>query len=67
MKSEDLLDAFTDYCRDNPNESFWRALRNWSGQAAIFASKSGKENSVDTYYWEARNGLKRSVDSVSNY
>lgn len=68
MKSRDLLDDFTTYCRDNPDERFWQALRNWSGQAFIWASKSGsdfdKSKPKDTFYWEARNGSSRSVDAA---
>jgi hypothetical protein len=66
-RNRDLLDDFTDYCRENPEERFWQALRNWSGQAVIWASKTGSDHDrsypKDTLYWEGRNGQRRSVDA----
>lgn len=68
MQSRDLLDDFTDYCKDHPSERFWQALRNWSGQAFIMAVKSGSDydraHPGDTFYWRARNGMSRSVDAA---
>lgn len=32
MKNKKLLNSFVDYCLKHPNERFWQALRNWSGQ-----------------------------------
>lgn len=68
MKSRDLLDSFTEYCRENPTERFWQALRNWAGVSFIYASSghgdaARKEKARDTFYWEARNGPSRSVDA----
>ena len=28
-KNSTTLDSFTDYCRQNPDQRFWQALRNW--------------------------------------
>lgn len=65
MESRDLLDDFADYCRDHPTERFWQALRNWSGYGFILATNSpdAKSFANDTFYWQARNGMRRSVDS----
>jgi hypothetical protein len=67
-RNSDLLDDFTEYCRDNPNERFWQALRNWSGQAFIMAVRTGgdydRANPKDTFYWDARNGMRRSTDAA---
>lgn len=69
MKSRDLLESLTDYCRDNPDERFWQALRNWAGVNFILASNATdyaqrRERAQDTFYWEARNGHDRSVDAA---
>lgn len=64
MMSRDLLDDFTEYCRDNPDLRFWQALRNWSGQNFIMSSRTREgEGLKDTFYWQARNGQTRSVDA----
>ncbi len=38
MKSEKLLTSFIAYCKENPEQRFWQALRNWSGYAFIYGS-----------------------------
>lgn len=68
MESRDLLESFTDYCRDHPTERFWQALRNWAGVNFILASNATeysmrKVNAQDTFYWDAKDGLRRSVHS----
>lgn len=65
MKSADLLADFIDYCHDHPSERFWQALRNWSGQAFILAGNSpdAKRWANDTFYWDARDGLRHSVNA----
>lgn len=43
------LKSFTDYCRANPSQRFWQALRNWSGFAFIKGVYAdGTEH--DTFY-----------------
>jgi hypothetical protein len=69
MQSRDLLDSFTDYCRDHPTERFWQALRNWSRFNYVLVSNATdyaerKEKALDTFYWDARDGMRRSVDAV---
>lgn len=63
MRSGDLLDDFTEYCQNHPSERFWQALRNWSGQSFLLASKQRIPQADDTFYWDARNGMKRGVDA----
>jgi len=36
MKSKELLDSFTKYCENNPEQRFWQALTNWSKFKFIF-------------------------------
>jgi hypothetical protein len=64
MRSRDLLEDFIGYCEANPDLRFWQALRNWSGHAFILCSNSAeaKRHANDTFYWDARDGLRRSVD-----
>lgn len=65
MESGDLLESFTEYCKDRPSERFWQALRNWSGHNFILAGrdKADPRSFKDTFYWHARNGMSRSVDA----
>ena len=64
-KNAKMLKDFTEYCNKHPEERFWQALRNFSGEAFIFVSKEGKplggstrrdmefiENLKDTFYRE---------------
>ena len=30
-KNQELLESFSKYMAENPNQRFWQALRNWSG------------------------------------
>ena len=63
MKSKSLLESFTAYCRANPDQRFWQALRNWAGWPFIFVAKDypiGENviwNGEDTFYWEHANGV----------
>jgi hypothetical protein len=61
-RSDQLLNDFTEYCRQHPTERFWQALRNWSGHNFILASNV-KDAIVhdelpiqDTFYWNSRDG-----------
>lgn len=56
-QNEELLKEFVAYCEAHPNQRFWQALRNWSGQPFIMASPSvlyldGKIR--DTFYWTGK-------------
>lgn len=51
-----LLDDFIAYCRKNPEQRFWQALRNWSGHNFILASKLNDGDGEDTFYWSDKNG-----------
>lgn len=68
MQSRDLLESFMNYCMDNPSLRFWQALRNWAGVRFILASNATdysqmRECAEDTFYWETRNGQKRSTST----
>jgi predicted nucleotidyltransferase len=54
IKSKDLLNSFTEYCKANPDLRFWQALRNWSEFSFIYVSDIYKEdeNLKDTFYFE---------------
>lgn len=43
MKSQKTLEAFTAYCKANPEQRFWQALNNWYGsQAILIMSQTGQ-------------------------
>ena len=65
MKSRDLLEDFTAYCNEHQSERFWQALRNWCGYGFVLVSNSPDAKSLakDTFYWDARNGMTRSIDA----
>jgi hypothetical protein len=44
------LDSFITYCKANPEQRFWQALRNWAGVAYIFAGND-KDRLEDTFYY----------------
>ena len=57
-KNEKQLVSFVEYCQTHPEERFWQALRNWSGNNFILkASGLDLENGdwfdlEDTFYDE---------------
>lgn len=53
-KNKKLRKEFIQYCKDNPEQRFWQALRNWSGYPFILVSKvmPTDKNYMDTFYWE---------------
>lgn len=50
MKSQKLLQAFSQYCIEHPSERFWQALRNWSRADSIEYVEEDRRS--DTFYWE---------------
>lgn len=56
MKSKKLLDSFTQYCVDHPDERFWQALRNWCGWPFVYVSVNSEDEIDgyvrDTFDWE---------------
>jgi len=60
MKSKKTLDSFVAYCKENPEQRFWQALRNWSGYGFIFGCNAirhgdaDKSNLEDTFYKEEK-------------
>lgn len=60
-KNAEVLFDFTQYCKKNPSQRFWQALRNWSGARFILAvggnADSTSEITVsnhDTFYREGK-------------
>ena len=56
-----VLKSFVIYCKAHPEERFWQALRNWSGQNFILTAKGISFENIerfngqeDTFYWERR-------------
>ena len=55
------LRTFVLYCLDHPEQRFWQALRNWSGERFILKADSidfteSKFIGIfDTFYWEGKN------------
>ena len=50
-----VLADFVGYCKSNPTQRFWQALRNWSAYNYICTSNrhiNGAYN--DTFYWEGK-------------
>lgn len=52
-----VLESFTEYCRSYPEQRFWQALRNWSGQGAILSCSMHDLTKLpkgfhDTFQWE---------------
>jgi hypothetical protein len=64
MTNQKQLESFTAYCKANPNERFWQALRNWSEASCIMyrslESVDDKTGNLtfkdeDSFYWENKN------------
>lgn len=55
-KNIKTLNKFIRYCKENPEERFWQALRNWSGYLKIYGEYENKEVDdvvvEDTFYLE---------------
>jgi len=62
-KNQKSLESFVDYCKANPDERFWQALRNWDRgrnrktqfilTAEAFDMETGKFINIrDTFYYE---------------
>jgi hypothetical protein len=60
-RNEKLLNSFIDYCKANPDQRFWQALRNWAKVQYILTADfqpGGYDfiNLKDTFYWENKMG-----------
>jgi hypothetical protein len=53
IRSRQAKESFTAYLEAHPEQRFWQAVRNWSGEAFIFAIGHDSEGR-DTFYWEGR-------------
>lgn len=57
-RNSEALESFTDYCRRNPEERFWQALRNWSKLSFIFSSDDPNGfGCQDTFHLEWLEGI----------
>lgn len=54
-RNSEVLESFVAYCKANPSQRFWQALRNWSSYNFIYVSDLGVGNKIqDTFYWEGK-------------
>jgi hypothetical protein len=53
-KSKELLQDFSAYCEQHPEERFWQALRNWSGVSFVHVTERSGDMPKDTYYFEGK-------------
>ena len=51
-RNSKLLEDFTRYCQEHPEQRFWQALRNWSGYPFVWVSDTKK--TIDTFFWEGK-------------
>lgn len=63
MKSEKLLNDFSEFCYYHPELRFWQALAAWSGHTICarlsWVGGDDREESteyLDTYYWREKSG-----------
>jgi hypothetical protein len=49
MTTVKLAEKFLEYCKKNPSQRFWQALRNFVGAEFVGVSENGKEYR-DTFY-----------------
>lgn len=54
-KNKKLLESFSAYCKQNSDQRFWQALRNWSGAGAILAMKAESACEVDNLVDQSEN------------
>jgi len=52
-RNSETLEDFVEYCKDNPEQRFWQALRNWAEVPFILIGDG--EDTEDTFYREGKN------------
>jgi hypothetical protein len=62
-RNSKTLASFVAYCKANPQQRFWQALRNWAGYNFVCVRDSEPwdgwgNNCLDTFSWEGRDGDK---------
>ena len=58
MRDKEAKQAFIKYLKDNPQERFFQAVRNFSGASFIVVMDKvpqPEKGEYDTFYWEAGN------------
>lgn len=58
-KNELLLEQFTEYCANHPEERFFQALRNWMEVGYLLVADGADKSDVltdvqDTFYWNEK-------------
>lgn len=61
----EAIEDFVKYCKDNPNERFWDALRNWSEQDFILFGNLSNRLGVKDF--ATIDGVKVYVKDTSEY
>ena len=63
LQTNPLLNEFTQYCEENPEQRFWQALRNWSGASSVWRFECNNhgcegdcEDGQDTFYFTTKDG-----------
>lgn len=56
QKNQKLLESFSAYCKQNPEQRFWQALRNWCGSPFVGVSNISDDDYVDTFYSNKQDG-----------
>lgn len=63
-EAQKLLDSLSKYMALHPEERFWQALRNWSGESFVIVSSNFMDEGIeligeidlrDTFYWKTKN------------
>lgn len=57
IEAEVLAQELLDFCKKNPSQRFWQALRNWSEHSYVLISedKDGHKGLRDTFYFKDKN------------
>lgn len=51
-RNEAILKQFIAYCKANPEQRFWQAIRNFSGFPFVMYKNELEGKAVDTFYFE---------------
>lgn len=56
-RNEKIINSFAKYCKENPEQRFWQALKNWSGKNFILVADDLEDTLtfMDTFYFEEKN------------
>ena len=54
-RNSKLVAEFVKYCKENPEQRFWQAVRNFTEHGYVYAGPC-PANLKDTFYWEGKHG-----------